>query len=74
MFQVWLQLHGGPGGIQIPALTERGPGRLLIRPNRVWNVFEPVLWHWCKWFTEVSTRRMRHVRANNVVFFSPIIL
>lgn len=55
MFKVWLQLHGGPGGTQISPVTEGGPGWLHIWSNSVWNVFEPILWHRCKWFTEVST-------------------
>lgn len=55
MFQVWLQLHGGPDGTQIPAVAEGGPGWVHVWCNRVWNMFEPVLWHWCKFFTEVST-------------------
>lgn len=45
MFQVWLQLHGGPAGVQISPVTEGGPGWLHIWCNSVWNVFEPILWH-----------------------------
>lgn len=58
MFQVRLPLHGGPGGPQIPAVAEGGPGWLHVWCNRVRNMFEPVFWHWCKFFTEVSTGKL----------------
>lgn len=28
-----------------------------IWSNSIWNLLEPILWHSCKWFTEVSAEK-----------------
>lgn len=54
MLQVWLQLSEGTGWLQIPSLTEGGPGRMHIWSNSIRNKLEPILWRSCKWITEVG--------------------
>lgn len=54
MLQVWLQLSEGTGWSQISSLTEGDPGHMHIWSHSVWNLLEPILWHPCKWFTQVS--------------------
>lgn len=48
MLQVWLQVPERTGGLQVPSLTEGGPGRTYIRDNSIWKQLETILWHSCK--------------------------